>query len=268
MKLTYHVTHQCNKQCVSCGHFVPLVPKEEGHKSLEKITEDLHLISYYSSDIQEFGLGGGEPLLHPNIRDVIILTRQLLPNTVIRLDTNCILKEELKNLKDVIVENDIHICATPYNIEVINELSLFFGREHFGWYEMSYLMNEEGKKSCFFKGFFSTQRTTTKEEALNCEARRHCVAYEDGKIYPCQYAAYFKYFDNSFKGQHNLELGEEYYVDLSTKPSIEDIQQRISNMVMPMCYQCIDCRRNCDRYLQVTPIGRSQKAIEEWLIVE
>lgn len=268
MKLTYHVTHQCNKQCASCGHFIPLVPQTEGHKSLETITKDLQLISHYSSDIQEFGLGGGEPLLHPNIKDVITLTRVMLPNTIIRLDTNCILKDELKNLKDVIVEHNIRICATPYNIEVINELSEFFGAEYFGWYEMPYLMNEEGKKTCFFKGFFSTQKTTTKEEALDCDARKYCVSYEDGKIFPCQYAAYFNYFDDYFKGQHNLELGEEYYVDLKTNPSIDEIKQRISNMVMPMCHHCIDCRRNCDRYLEVTPIVRSQRALDEWLIVE
>lgn len=267
MNITYHITNHCNKNCTSCGHFLPLVPKEETHKTFETIVEDLELLSHYKEHIDELGISGGEPTLHPNLREVLIRTRQLFPKTYIRLDTNCLLKHRLVELCDVILENGIHICATPYKIETIQELEVLFG-DNMTHYVIECLMDEHGQKNAFYKGFFTRTPTTTAEEALDCDARRFCVSYENKKIYPCQYSAYFEYFDRAFAGQHPLSCGTDYYIDLTTRPAFEDIEHKISTILMPMCYHCIDCKREAGYMDIVSPITHSKRDINEWLIDE
>lgn len=265
MNITYHITNRCNKNCTSCGHFLPLVPKSENHKDYDTVIEELELLSYYKEYITELGISGGEPTLHPNLREILIKARELFPNNYIRLDTNCLLKHKLIDLRDIIIGHNIHICASPYNIDTIHELEGVFGK-NFTHYEISCLMDERGQKNAFYKGFFTRTATTTAEEALRCDARKFCVSYENKKIYPCQYSAYFEYFNQAFEGQHPLDVGVDYFVDITTRPPFEVIQNKVRTILMPMCYHCIDCRRD-DGYRDIVcPITHSKRELNEWLI--
>jgi hypothetical protein len=48
----------------------------------------------------------------------------------------------------------------------------------------------------------------------NCRWRNNCNQLVDGKIYLCPLIAYFKYFDEEFRGQHNITVDETDYIDL------------------------------------------------------
>ncbi len=64
------ITTRCNLACKGCYRD----PKKEGHKSLEEIKSDLHTFkTYRKSDCMS--IAGGDPLIHPQIVDIIQLIK-------------------------------------------------------------------------------------------------------------------------------------------------------------------------------------------------
>lgn len=68
----YPITEHCNLRCIHCDHASPLLPHrfidpDQYHRDLEAIAPALHT--------QEFNVLGGEPLLHPELLELLSLTR-------------------------------------------------------------------------------------------------------------------------------------------------------------------------------------------------
>ena len=96
LKFEMHVTEHCNLNCKYCNHFSPLAPEE--YLSLEEYERDLARLAFlFDGEMQQIKLLGGEPLLHPHIKDFLTLTRQYFPNGIIKILTNGTL---LLNMKD------------------------------------------------------------------------------------------------------------------------------------------------------------------------
>ena len=89
--LEYYITTNCNLNCASCSTFSPLV-KGTTHIDLEVIkseTEKMYRITNNGKNIYRLVLMGGEPLMHPNINEIITHFGEL--NVPIRIVTNGIL---------------------------------------------------------------------------------------------------------------------------------------------------------------------------------
>lgn len=79
------ITQVCNLSCHGCTNFSDLthagyVPWSQGKQWLEQWLEKI--------DISDFGIMGGEPLIHPEWKSWVIGIRNLLPNAQIRFTTN------------------------------------------------------------------------------------------------------------------------------------------------------------------------------------
>ena len=62
------VTDECNMNCKGC--YRNYIETQEGHKSLEDIKEEV-LFMRKERNVSEVSLAGGEPLLHPDIIDIV-----------------------------------------------------------------------------------------------------------------------------------------------------------------------------------------------------
>jgi uncharacterized Fe-S cluster-containing radical SAM superfamily protein len=85
------VTQACNLACEGCSNYSDLPHKgfvswRHGKKSISRWLERI--------DIPDFGILGGEPLMHPRIEDWILGLRELLPTSQIRFTTNGLLLEK------------------------------------------------------------------------------------------------------------------------------------------------------------------------------
>jgi hypothetical protein len=72
-RIEINVVEHCNLSCRSCSHLSPLMPRRV--VSPQQIADDLGLLgrAYHARWVR---LVGGEPLLHPNLLDVIEAARQ------------------------------------------------------------------------------------------------------------------------------------------------------------------------------------------------
>lgn len=96
------VTQACNLSCEGCSNYSDLPHKgfvswKKGRRSIERWLQRV--------DIPDFGILGGEPLMHPRIEDWILGLREIMPAAQIRFTTNGILLKKkfhvIKLLEDI-----------------------------------------------------------------------------------------------------------------------------------------------------------------------
>ena len=84
------IVSHCNLNCKGCNHFSPIIPEE--FITLEEFARDIRrLAEILSTKIRKIGLLGGEPLLHPQIADLVRLSREAFPHPEIEIMTNGLL---------------------------------------------------------------------------------------------------------------------------------------------------------------------------------
>ena len=66
------VTDKCNTYCRGCYRINGM----QGHKSLEQIKEEIDLLKRWRN-CDNISIAGGEPLIHPNILEIVAYTRSL-----------------------------------------------------------------------------------------------------------------------------------------------------------------------------------------------
>ena len=96
-KLDVQVCDHCNLRCAGCLHFAPLAPERfldlgEYERDLRRLAAIEGFGGYFESIV----LMGGEPLLHPQVADVVSVTRAILPDENITLCTNGLLLKRMR----------------------------------------------------------------------------------------------------------------------------------------------------------------------------
>lgn len=83
--LEIHVAHTCNLTCESCSHY-----SNQLHKGLVPLEEAERWMASWDRRIapELFSLVGGEPTVHPDLCDFIVLARRHWPGATLRIVTN------------------------------------------------------------------------------------------------------------------------------------------------------------------------------------
>lgn len=120
------VTQACNLSCDGCSNYSDLphkgfVPWPEGRRDISRWLERI--------DIPDFGILGGEPLMHPQIEDWILGVRELMPDAQIRFTTNGLMLKEkfhvvklLEEIGNCVFKITVH-CNDPDIDWAINEVT-------------------------------------------------------------------------------------------------------------------------------------------------
>ena len=259
-KLDVQVCDHCNLRCAGCLHFAPLAKKR--FLDLDEYAHDLEALAAIDGIEGYFGsivLMGGEPLLHPNIVEVVRTTRSRLPNENIDLCTNGLLLKRMgDDFWDAIAECGVRIAISPYPIKINYE-------------ELARLVRSKGARAEFAGDI--TGAAKDKQEFIHlaldpegkCDPVRSFAScpfggcfmqLSRGAIWPCQVSALHGAFARRFgygmrdEPEDSLALGV-----IGSADDIEDFRRKPH----PMC-------RYCDNdALTVAPWGQSEFLAEEWL---
>ena len=105
--LETHVVDHCNLNCKGCSHFCNLA--EEKFIDVESIRKDFVQLSKVYKNIKVIRLMGGEPLLHPEINEIMKSVRASFPYSQIKLATNGLLLPKMKeHFWKTCRDNNIH----------------------------------------------------------------------------------------------------------------------------------------------------------------
>jgi len=113
-----NIVDHCNLRCKGCDHFASIA--EERFVSLEHIKRDLARMSILlNGNVKRIGVMGGEPLLHPELKQILISARVYFPDTLIQLVTNgLLLLRQDEEFWQICRENNITLVNTRYPINL------------------------------------------------------------------------------------------------------------------------------------------------------
>jgi len=248
MDVEYYITNKCNLNCKGCAAFAPLV-KEDNSKPLKQIEKDFKkLHELIGEKIRTLTIMGGEPLLHPDINNVVTYISKLFKNSEIRMVTNGILLPKMNDeFFNILKIHLSELCVTVYptNTDYEKIFKLLDDRQ------IKY--KKYGVKNLFYHQYLKEEY----EDPKDCWYRNLYVL-KDNKIYTCTEIAFFNYFEEEFKGQHSLKLTEDDYIDLDKINSFEELEEA-KKKIPPFCGYCMGNDK------KMTKWGTSKKDINEWI---
>jgi len=252
------ITDHCNLNCKYCCTFSPLA--EKTFLNAQTISLDLYKLSEITKgETDDIVLGGGEPLLHPELIEIMEAVRKYFPNGEIIILTNGILLNKQSNeFWNACRKNRINIRITHYPIKLDFESlqnkakSVAVSLEYWGGSGGNMPIKSMWKRPLDLNGTQGLQHSWK-----YCNEANNCVRLKNGKIYPCatiySVGHFNKYFDI------NMEVSQGDVLELDSVRNLDEILTFLST---PKSF-CRYCKRK-----DIT-IGLkweiSKKEISEWI---
>jgi len=241
------LTDHCNLNCKSCSHFCPLA--KEKFADIKTLERDFKRLSELSGGkIDRLVLLGGEPLLHPQLLDIIRFARKHFPQGSIRILSNGILlPQQPPEFWQTCHENSIEIEVSVYPIKIdIPKIEKIAAQNGVNFY----IDNKNGK---WWHIKYDTAGKQNKNDTFDiCVV---CIMLADGKLY-CGHAYTTKFFNDYF-GQ-TFELTKKDSIDIYKVKNIQEIH-RFFCKPQPFCRYC----NKRDGYLTEWALSKREKT--EWL---
>lgn len=247
--LQYYITLNCNLDCIACSSFSPLV-EESTHVSLEYIKVDfekIYKLTQNGNKITMLVLMGGEPLLHPQLNQIIQHFCDL--GIRLRIVTNGLLIPKMnKEFFDLVKKYRINIKISIYKTIKYEKIFKILDKNgiRYGFYDQ--------------KGRFGHQYLSNeKKEISYCWYRDNVYILKNNKIYTCSETAFFDKFDLYFKDKHNIKTSRKDYIDLNNVDSLEELKKLRLKNIPELCSYCYGSEKKW------TDWSLSKKSIDEWL---
>lgn len=263
LKFEVHIVEHCNLNCKSCSHFSPLA--EESYIDVNEYKKDCQRLSdLFSGKMSSIQLLGGEPLLHPEINEIMRITREAFPIGRIRIVTNGIL---LPTMTDIFWEK-----CREYQVEIsVTEYPIKFDYKTWGDIiekekGVAYTPEAFGRSKMFKLYPIRTEEIPGNDNArrnfFNCvSANSNCIALKAGKMYTCCTAANIVHLKKYFGlKMSNFDGGVDIYTVKDSAELLEKLARPIS-----LCEYCDVV--NVGKYIS-SDWGVSQKDRYEWLAFE
>lgn len=196
---------------------------------------------------------GGEPLLHPQINELMRTAREFFPIGGINLITNGILLQSVsQEFWDICRESRITVAPTKYPIQIDwkkiedeaekNKVKIrYFGNVAlYGW--NYYPIELDGNRNEL-------------HSFLHCRCANDCSILTHGKLYPCPIIPKIKYFNEAFGT--DIPVCENDFLDIYKVSGLKEILHFFARPV-PFC-------RFCNPFMhQKQEWGISERKMEEW----
>lgn len=251
-----NIVDHCNLRCKGCDHFAPIA--EERFVSLDCIEKDLAQMSrILKGDLFSIGIMGGEPLLHPQLKEILFYTRRAFPETIIRLVTNGILLlRQDEDFWRICREQNIFVVCTKYPINLDFEAMKEKAAAHhvlFDFHDNTGLVT----KTSYKIPLDTHGRQNPRKSFSNCFHANLCPFLMEGKFYPCTVAPNVRHFNKKFGTHMALEDGD--FLNIYHVTQASEVLDFLSSP-KPFCRYCDVENRSYGQKWE-----RSQKAMEEWI---
>ena len=214
--LEYHLVDHCNLNCAGCTHFSPIAKPR--FASLEKFEENLKKVVEWNFEIGQFNLLGGEPLLHPQVKDFILVAHKYLKCLIVLKTNGILLTEEFIKFCE---ETGTRIVLTDYGVSsYTNPMSK---AENF----MHHYVLEEPRENVMC-GDVSFK----KKYENSCSQLE-----ENGDLHFCGYSANIAHYNSYYKTSIPVRRDEDFFNIYDTSLRRVDIWKKFLTK-RPFCNHC------------------------------
>lgn len=183
-----HVAEDCNLRCANCCNLSPFV--DEKRSTVEELRVQLSTMAeVLRADV--FKIMGGEPLLHPQIAQMIRVARESGIGRVVRVFTNGLL---LKRQTDDFWSALDHLTISSYTSAPVPEATLAMVREKAVAFGFVLNVKPVASFSQVLSPRYEANAQRTQEIYDTCWLRHRCLIVRQGRFFKCTRAAYAKEF--------------------------------------------------------------------------
>lgn len=267
-------TQACNLSCHGCTNYSDLPHKGwiPWAQARQEISDWLHRV-----DIPDFGILGGEPLMHPQIRQWIQGLRELLPDAQIRFTTNGMLLG--KNLDIVDLAAEVGNIVFKIGVHVKDpalENTIQYIMERFDWRpvtEYGIKRFETGNKFRFqisrpdifwktFQGPYTDMRPHNNDSRAAFEicCQKTCPLLYQGRIYKCSTVGLLRDTLAKFNNP-NLDLWQPFLSDgIGPDCDVQKLDDFLANFGQPhaLCKQCPSSQDSSSKILHLSSVSRQK----------
>lgn len=255
LNFEYNLADHCNLNCQCCNHFSPIA--EKVFLSCGQLEKDLKRLETLlgNKNVGKVMLLGGEPLLHPEINEILRISRECLPNATLDIITNGLMLPKMKNtfwksMKD----SQVNLKVTKYPINFDYEYCEELAKEH--GIMLSYGVVPEPVKTTYHLPINDNAVFNPYQMYMKCYHANQCVVLREGRLYTCPLAANVHHY-NKYYGKH-IPAGEDVSIDLHNATDWKEIEEFLKRP-NKMCSHC-----DIYHYTYDIPWAVSKRDIKEW----
>lgn len=269
----------CNLNCKSCDVFSPVSSEE--FLDLLLFKKDLMKIKELAADqLQKLIFLGGEPLLYPDIIDVIDFSTKLFPEAKKAISTNGILLE--KQSRDFWLtaqksKTTLLVSKYPINIDrakyekIAQKYGVKIQYVYMNANKFYDLNSHEIIDNNYNQKGFEWGRPILDlsgsqdyiEKRYTCR-RINNITYIRGNLYSCKVHAHIKAINDYFKLK--IPITNDDYIKVADVKSLQEIEEFL-NAPKPLCKYCKQCHNTCYGGKELE-WGFSKREISEWTYVK
>lgn len=252
-----NILDHCNLRCKGCDHFAAIAEKR--FVDIKNIKEDLERMSQLlNQQVVRIGIMGGEPLLHPDLLEILSLARSYFPNTLLQLVTNgLLLMNQSEEFWLTCKEKNIVIVNTKYPINLDYE-GMKVRAEQYGVIFEHYGATGKVLKTSYKMTMDPTGMQNARNSYLKCYHANALPLLMEGRFYGCTVAPNVRHFNKKFGTDMQLKDGD--YLDIYTINNQQEIFEFLSKPI-PFCRYCDVEHRQYGLTWE-----RSKQKKEEWLV--
>lgn len=248
--LELHAADHCNLNCKACEHFSGLVEKPVFHTS-ENIARDLYQLSQFIEDIGTIRILGGEPLLNPEISEIMQAVRSIYAYSDIYVVTNGLLLDRMSEcFYKTCVEQRIKIgisCYPPMMKRMDSVKSIL----------ETYGVDYEAPGLCMtFRKKYILQPHNEKSTAFAKCFQATCHNLYDGKVGVCFLPFTQKYFNKKYNYDIPCDGAIDLYEDGLTT-------EKLKRFLLTPFERCRYCREEAVNESWTT----MKNTISDWVIL-
>ena len=259
IRFEINLAEHCNLNCYGCSNFSciakpELVDIDEFRRDMSRMGE------IFGHECERIYLIGGEPLLNPNVPELMRIARENFTCGDIFLFTNGILlsKQDAKFWESC-RDNSIAILMSAYpiklDIESLRNTAATFGVS----VEWAWNQNDGERDTFSIQTIDLEGRNDARLNFAMCGRALNCITLKHGRLFTCTFAPHVEHFNKRF-GQ-NVSITEADYVDIYRNNDPDDILRRLAQPI-PAC-------RYCDKVHPPKQVKwqHTKQEIGEWLSV-
>ena len=198
------ITDNCNLNCKGCL-FASNMTSGNQHISLESVKKDAKRMSELFWDVPWIRILGGEPLMHPDIIEILTYYREVFPDSEIDLCTNGLLIPKMKEVFwDCVKEARISIHVSGYKptYNMLEQID-FILKSH----KIPYVIL---KRDSFLKYYMDKPDNDMDESFKKCIASS-CHELYRGKLSSCSAVIAFEKFNQKFGTEYKITENEDWF---------------------------------------------------------
>ena len=258
IRFEVHLTDHCNLNCASCTHFSPLA--EPSFVNIDTFRRDfIRMGKLFSHKCEWIHLLGGEPLLNPDVIELMKIARENFSDGDIQIVTNGILlPQQDEKFWRACHDNNIQVRMTLYPIKIdidkIKKLAEDFDVD-FNYYGPKTGRNEFTKMPLDLSG-----KGSAIMNFFMCWLGNRCMILREGKLFTCTTMPHVFLFNKAFN--QNIPVTEADYIDIYSDITPKEILRRLAKHI-PACSYC-NIRKHKAKASRIK-WQLSKRKISEWV---